>query len=266
MLFKDSKPLISIITVVFNDCKNITKTIESVISQSYSNFEFIIIDGGSKDGTVEIIKQYESYITHFVSEKDNGIYDAMNKGVHLAQAKYLYFLNSGDYFCNSDVLKRLKVHLDGSYDLVYGSIIKLFPNFEVSIASELVELKNAKMPPHQASCIKRDLFIELGYYDATFISSGDFDLMCKILTRNYCSKKIDICVAYMLLGGMSSNKNISYSEVYQIINAYFGIWYSTKFLFTKIIIEQSIKKILLMLFLENIYLSLLKFKMKALRY
>ena len=103
-----SNPLISVITVVLNGEEHLEETIKSVISQNYRNFEYIIIDGGSNDGTIEIIKKYKSRIKHYISEKDKGIYNAMNKGLKFVNnGSYVFFQNSGDKFAISDVLERI---------------------------------------------------------------------------------------------------------------------------------------------------------------
>jgi cellulose synthase/poly-beta-1,6-N-acetylglucosamine synthase-like glycosyltransferase len=99
----ENKPLISIITVVYNGEKFLEETIKSVINQTYDNVEYIIIDGGSSDGTIDIIKKYEDYIDYWVSEKDNGIYDAMNKGIDLATGIWINFMNAGDLFFDNTI-------------------------------------------------------------------------------------------------------------------------------------------------------------------
>src|SRR4051812_40289565 len=96
---------VSIITVVYNGATSLTKTIESVVAQTYANIEYIIIDGGSTDGTTEIIKQYEQSVNVWRSEKDKGVYDAMNKGAALATGEWLFFLNSGDCLIDKDTLR-----------------------------------------------------------------------------------------------------------------------------------------------------------------
>ena len=103
----EDKPLISIITVVFNGEKYLEETIQSVINQTYSNVEYIIIDGGSSDGTLDIIKKYEERIDYWVSEKDKGIYDAMNKGIDVASGEWINFMNAGDGFYADDVLDKI---------------------------------------------------------------------------------------------------------------------------------------------------------------
>jgi len=99
--------IISIITVVKNDASNIKKTIQSVLNQSYSHIQYIIIDGSSTDGTLDIINEFKDKIDTITSEPDRGIYDAMNKGIHHAQGEWIFFLNSGDVFFNDDVLLNL---------------------------------------------------------------------------------------------------------------------------------------------------------------
>ena len=95
---------LSIITINLNNQSGLIKTIQSVISQTFKDFEWIIIDGDSTDGSKELLKKHIQHFTHCISEKDNGIYNAMNKGIKLAQGEYIYFLNSGDYLCNKDTM------------------------------------------------------------------------------------------------------------------------------------------------------------------
>lgn len=114
-------PKVSIITVVFNGEEFLEETIQSVIGQTYDNVEYIIIDGGSMDGTVDMIKKYEDNINYWVSEKDAGIYDAMNKGIKVFKGDYINFLNAGDSFVNNDVLTNIFINHE-HYDLIYGAI------------------------------------------------------------------------------------------------------------------------------------------------
>ena len=101
------KPLISIITVVFNGEKKLEKTISSVINQTYDNLEYIVIDGSSKDGTIDIIKKYEDKINYWVSEKDSGIYEAMNKGILASKGDYINFMNAGDFFTRKNLVSEV---------------------------------------------------------------------------------------------------------------------------------------------------------------
>lgn len=115
------KPLISIITVIFNGEQYLEETIQSILNQTYDNVEYIVIDGGSTDGTLDIIKKYDNQIDYWVSEKDSGIYDAMNKGIRMSTGKWLNFLNGGDRYYSNNVLTNIFTQNDTSlYNLIYG--------------------------------------------------------------------------------------------------------------------------------------------------
>lgn len=118
---KTNSPMISIITVVFNGAALLQETMQSVWSQTYDNIEYIVVDGGSTDGTVELLKNAEGQIDRWVSEPDKGIYDAMNKGLALAQGEYVWFLNAGDTTANPNLLQEVFQKFGGSYDFYYGS-------------------------------------------------------------------------------------------------------------------------------------------------
>lgn len=118
------KPLISVVTVVFNGAKTLEQTIQSVVNQTYDNIEYIIIDGNSTDGTLDIIKKYEDKIDYWQSEPDNGIYDAMNKGIKLASGEWINFMNAGDMFFSDSVLKNIfyKKKEYEKVDVIYGDV------------------------------------------------------------------------------------------------------------------------------------------------
>ena len=121
---------ISVITVVFNDVANIRATMESFFSQTWEDKEYIVIDGGSTDGTVDIIKEYADKLAYWCSEKDNGIYDAMNKGIVHATGDWINILNSGDYYASNDALNKvITLALDiNSTDILYANSIEQLPN------------------------------------------------------------------------------------------------------------------------------------------
>ena len=114
-------PLLTIITVNLNNYIGLSKTVESVIGQTFKDFEFIVIDGGSNDGSIEVIKKFARNINYWISESDKGIYNAMNKGIQKAQGQYSLFLNSGDSLYNSGVLQAVSQYLTGEFDLICGS-------------------------------------------------------------------------------------------------------------------------------------------------
>lgn len=119
-------PLITIITVSYNIVSRIEETILSVIHQDYSNVEYIVIDGGSTDGTVDVIKKYGNKIAHWLSEKDNGIYDAINKGIDLANGEWIGIMNCGDVYASNDVLSRLFANRDNAgVDVIFGDSVEV---------------------------------------------------------------------------------------------------------------------------------------------
>ena len=120
----NKKPLISIITISYNSCLTIEDTILSVINQTYPHIEYIVIDGGSKDGTVDIIKRYENKISYWISEPDKGIYYAMNKGIAATTGEWINFINCGDSFYDKNVIARLfKDSIGENYSVVYGNTV-----------------------------------------------------------------------------------------------------------------------------------------------
>lgn len=120
-----TSPKISIITVVYNSVDTIEVTIRSVINQSYGNIEYIVVDGGSTDGTLDIVRKYEKYIALCISEKDNGVYDAMNKGIQKATGEWINFMNSGDYFYNNDVIQNIFSNdTYSTIDVIYGNSLQ----------------------------------------------------------------------------------------------------------------------------------------------
>jgi len=259
---------ISIVTVVYNNKKGLEQTIESVLSQKFKDFEYIVVDGGSIDGTLDIIKKYEKYIDRWVSEKDTGIYDAMNKGAKISEGGYLYFLNSGDYLFDENVLDRIAKHIkQNNSNLIVGKIIRLHNGLEDLFSRvEMRRLKFGVTLPHQGSFIKNSVFKKINGYDTHYKIAGDFDFFCRFYKKGFSYKVIEEIVAYMPSGGASSNKKITLPESYKIIVNYFGYPYALLF-YLKVVFktsfEQGFKKILLFLGLRKVYEKLLKIKMKG---
>ena len=127
----ERQPVFSIITVTYNAERWLERTILSVLSQSYPNIEYIIIDGGSTDGTVDIIKKYEERIAYWVSEPDKGIYDAMNKGIQKATGEWINFMNAGDVYAANDVLVQLMQCEHSEARILRGNIIRVYPHMKV---------------------------------------------------------------------------------------------------------------------------------------
>ena len=175
------RPKFSIITICFNEAKNIRRTCESIASQSRKDFEWIVIDGASSDGTLDILEEFQGSIYHLISEVDHGIYDAMNKGIELASGEYLVFMNGGDFFASAKVLEW--IHSSPQKDLVYGDIFYDCNNGRIETYPEILSnnymLK--KMLPHQASFYHRQLFEKYGKFDASYKIAGDYDFFARIL-------------------------------------------------------------------------------------
>jgi len=159
------KPKFSIITVNYNNLEGLKKTVESVKNQTYQKFEYIVIDGGSYDGSLEFIKDNESLLDYWVSEPDSGVYQAMNKGIKKASGEYLLFLNSGDHFYNDEVLEKNHKAIKDS-DIIYFDLqvvegdkkfIKTYPNtlsFSYFVEDTL---------PHPATFIKKEAFVKTNF-------------------------------------------------------------------------------------------------------
>lgn len=202
-------PLVTIVTVVYNAESFLEKTIQSVLSQTYSNIEYLIIDGGSKDGTLDIIKRYETSIDRWISEPDKGIYDAMNKGIKLASdGGYITFLNAGDFYCNERVVEELFSNLYDSFDVVYGdtlviesedSVDYIYAEAKDFTADNLFRFSTAVVC-HQAIFVKKS---RCPLYNSKLKFKGElnwyFDLVDKNANLAYKHKRMP--VVYYTLGG-----------------------------------------------------------------
>lgn len=188
-LQKKEKPLVSIITVVHNGVSSIEKTIQSVINQTYDHIDYIIIDGRSSDGTVDVLKKYKDKIAYWISEPDKGISDAFNKGIKASKGEWINFLNCADIFTNNNVVDNMAFHFCDS------DIVTAFAKFgESFIPKRLVtnedKLHKKAMISHQASFIKRSIFDEIGIFDKNFSIRMDYDFWLRAL-KKYKFKFID---------------------------------------------------------------------------
>lgn len=214
---------ISVITVCYNEAATIEKTLESIFNQTYQNIEFIVIDGGSTDGTLDIIEKYKDKIAYFVSEPDEGIYNAMNKGIKASSGEVLYFLNANDTLYSDDVLETVvSVFEKENYDFVYGDLCFIEPDKKNKIKTQNKNLKDTiiqtKAVWHPASFYKKSLFDRFGIYDENFFIAADHDFNMKILTNRktkifYLNKTI----ARFDKTGISSNKK--YKKILKIENS-----------------------------------------------
>jgi glycosyltransferase involved in cell wall biosynthesis len=213
-----SKPLISVITVVYNGEKTLKDTIESVMMQTYENIEYIIIDGGSSDGTVDILKQYDHVIDYWHSEKDGGMYDAMNKGIALSSGEYVGMLNSDDFFANSDVLQNVvDTFCQTQTDAVFSclnivdkdNLGKILRKYRVTkFNSELMRI--GVMPPHPTFYCKKSCYNDAGMYRTDYKIAADFEILVRLLIRQKISWSfIDKVTVTMRSGGLSDSGFLS---------------------------------------------------------
>jgi len=197
-------PLITVITVVRNGEKTLEETILSVINQTYKNVEYIIIDGASTDGTLEIIKKYEDRIDYWISELDKGIYDAMNKGVDLATGDYIALLNSDDWYeqdtCEIVVKKINEVKADIYFGVV--RVIDRHNNKTIFIHGHNIINKKPEMIAHPTCFISREVYSKFKY-DIKYKSASDYDFIIRINKSNASFCFIEKIMANFRTGGMS---------------------------------------------------------------
>jgi len=208
---------ISIITPVFNSAGTVEGTIKSVLSQTYSNTECVIIDGGSKDGSLEIIEKYKDKISKIVSEKDNGLYDAMNKGVKLASGDIIGILNSDDVYYDNQVLETVAKEMQKSNadvcwgDLLYTKKDDLNKMTRVWKSSEYRRglFKKGWHPPHPTFFVRRSVYEKYGAFRADLKLAADYELMLRFLEKEKVSSiYIPKILVKMREGGQSNWKNI----------------------------------------------------------
>ena len=219
---------VSVITVCKNSEKTIERAIQSLVAQTYPNVEYIVIDGDSTDETKSIISRYGDRITHFISEPDNGIYSAMNKGIQIATGDLLYFLNSDDYLFDANVIQDV-IHFladHPEYDFIYGDHEARF-NFGKSsihkpappdqVLKEMVCLGECFIQP--ASFFKADLFQKLGLFSETYKIAGDYEWFARLLQDNTLQlgyyPRVIVSYAH---GGASSQIRPLFEEVFAIQN------------------------------------------------
>lgn len=223
-----SRNKLSVITIVFNNAKDIERTMRSVLNQNYPNIEYIVVDGASTDGTVAIIEKYRNRLSKFISEPDQGIYDAMNKGLSLATGDYVLFMNSGDeiyaYETVSDVFDTA-----ASADIYYGET-EMFNDQWQSLgqrrhcAPENFNWKSFKYGmsvSHQAIYIKRSIVSD---FDLQYKYSADIDWIIRAAKNASSIVNTHIYVAKYLVGGISKKKHMaSLKERFRIFSKYYGL-------------------------------------------
>lgn len=213
---------ISIITVTYNSASTLEDTLNSILGQTYEDYEICLVDGGSKDETLQIVKNFEAKFNgrlRYISEPDNGIYDAMNKGIKMASGDIVGILNSDDFFFDNDVLSRIyKAFVKYKVDCIFGNLV-----YVNSIRTDRIErvwkgseyregcFKYGWVPAHPTFYVKRSDYIKYGTYNLSYQVSADFELMLRYLAKNkVTSKYIDTFFVRMRSGGESNGsiKNV----------------------------------------------------------
>ena len=208
------KPLITVITVVFNGAETLRDTLESVMKQSYDNVEYIVVDGGSSDATVDILRQYDHVIDYWLSEKDGGIYDAMNKGIALCSGDYVGMLNSDDMFADGSVLQAIVDRFcQAQVDAVFSclnivdktDLKKILRKYRVAKFNSAL-LRIGVMPPHPTFYCKRACYEHGGMYKTDYKIAADFEMLVRLLVRQKISWSfIDKVTVIMRSGGVSNS-------------------------------------------------------------
>lgn len=213
----EDKPLISIITVVFNGEQYLEQTIQSVINQSYDNVEYIIIDGGSTDGTLDIIKKYEDRIDYWVSEKDDGIYDAMNKGITLATGKVIGLINADDWYEKRTIKEVVDIFNENKHrDIVYGLLRHIKNEQEYKIEAQNHNFLYERMIPHPTCFVKKAVYNKLNNFSTMYRASADYDFMIRAKLANFNFIKIDEVLANFRNEGISNSSKVGAMESLKI--------------------------------------------------
>ncbi|WP_316816481.1 glycosyltransferase family 2 protein [Pedobacter nyackensis] len=222
------QPKLSVITIVYNNVKDIERTMLSVLNQAYSNIEYIIIDGASTDGTKDLIYKYKSKLTQFISEPDKGIYDAMNKGLYLATGDYILFMNSGDEIYAPETVAEV-FGTAASADIYYGET-EMFDEQWKSLGQrrhstpEDFNWKSFRYGmniSHQAIYVKRDIAEP---FDLQYKYSADIDWIIRAAKNASSIVNTHMYVAKYLVGGVSKKKHLaSLKERFQILTKYYGL-------------------------------------------
>jgi len=248
----DNNPLISIITVVYNGEKYLEETILSVINQTYDNIEYIIIDGGSTDGTVEIIKRYEDRIDYWVSERDGGIYDAMNKGIGLCKGEIVGIVNADDFIYLDTLAKVSSALQDKEVMFVYAKLDLLGEDGKNtktidSLGTQHIKYRVFKHMPflHPTMFVKKSVYEQIGLFDTTYKLSADYDFTLKLVENGIKSKRLDFSTGVFRLGGQSGGVK-SYIENHRLLLRHGAnplvVYVNTAILLTKLFFRRLIKR------------------------
>lgn len=227
----------SIITVSFNSSTTIEKTIKSVLNQNYPELEYIIIDGASTDGTMDIINRYKNNISRIVSEKDSGIYNAMNKGISLANGDIIGIINSDDWY-DENAVKKVAESFEENTQVIYGNLVYVDSEgkYQQNLKLPLEALNYTMAVPHPTVFIRKEVYKKYGTFNENYKIASDYELILRLYKKHVNIQYIDSTIAYFRTGGTSSLNNmlciqetkdiaIKYSNVNSVYAADIGLRY-----------------------------------------
>ena len=226
---------VSVVTVCYNADIFIENAIGSVLSQSYKNIEYIIVDGNSQDSTMKIVHKYKDRISKIICEKDNGIYDAMNKGVAASTGDILYFLNADDEFYSDTVVEEVvdEFWKDQKVEIIYGNIILTtgpmdFIQYTPNIHNMIINRKGdflARPFAQQRVFARRRVFERVGLFNAKYRINGDLDWLLSCYEKSIDMRYINKFIANMFAGGVSSRESrLIKKETFEIVHIHFSVW------------------------------------------
>lgn len=230
-----AKATISIVTVVYNNRPELEQTIRNVAAQTYPYIEYIIVDGGSSDGTLQVIEANADVVTRYISEPDKGLYDAMNKGLQLATGDYVWFINAGDFIAEDDTLQRIADQHNWQHDVYFGET--LLVQADGAVLGTRSQLTTRKVPPvlhwrsfrfgqlvgHQSFMVRRSL---AGQYNLRYPCSADMDWQIRALKKASTVQHTHMALSRFLVGGHSAqNRKSCWQERFRIFTDHYG-WFT----------------------------------------
>lgn len=239
---------LTIITVTYNCEKTLQRTIDSILNQNFDSYEYLIIDGGSSDGTLSIIKKNMDKFKgklRYISESDNGLYDAMNKGIDLAKGEYVGIINGDDYYKENAFNEVVRNFKDKDVDIIYSDLLFTLFNkidYKNPLKADYRDLKNRMSVNHPTCFVKKDIYLKYGKFNLDFKIAADYEIMARFYTKGCKFKKSKNVLAVMELGGLSSNNPNSIYEKYCIHKMYFGNIHA---------LRNKIKNILIYIYRKN---------------
>ena len=228
-----NNPLVSIITVVFNGEMHLEQTIQSVINQDYENIEYIIVDGKSNDGTIDIINKYQENITIWISEEDDGLYDAMNKGISLANGEIVGIINADDFYNKQAVSIAVRALMGNEgFEIFFGKLNRIYQ----SSANKIIDIpipesinKNRINVVHPTVFMKKSLYSRKNF-DTTLKIAADLDLLLSVCSTSNVVKSKCI-ISNMRTGGLSSNFLLSVSEMFKVYRKHISYFNAIRLMF-----------------------------------